>query len=76
MSSPIKYDCESLSWRDTDWLMLYETVSLQSEEQRVMSGLNSDGSDRSEYNYDRMPRNWFKSACIEKASEVFTNRKS
>jgi len=76
ITSPIKYDCESLSWRDTDWLMLFETASLQSDEQHLMSGLNSDGSGRSEYNYDRIPQNWFESTCLEKASEVFTNRKS
>jgi len=73
--SPMKYECGSLSLRDIDWLMLYETASLQSDEQHVNSGLNSDSSDRSEYTYNRMPQNWFKSSCFEKASEVFTNRK-
>jgi len=57
ISSPINYDCESLSWRETDWLMMYETASLESDEQHVMSGLYSDGSDRSEYYYDRMQQN-------------------
>jgi len=75
ISSPIKYDCESLSWRDTDWLM-FEAASLQSDEQHVMCGLNSDGNDRSEYNYDRITRNWLRSTYLEEASEVFTNRYS
>lgn len=77
ISIPIQYDCESLSLSDTDWLMFYETASLQSDKQHVMSGLSglySDGSDRSEYNYDRMPQNWFESTCLEKGSELFTNR--
>jgi len=76
VSSPVQEDYDSLSWRDTDWFMLCGNGSSQSDEQLEMSGLNSDGSERSGYNYNRMPQNWFKSSCLEKASEMFTNRMS
>jgi len=74
ISNPAQNDYESLSWRDTDWLMLCGKGFSQSDEQVEMSIHNSDRSDKSEFNYDRMPQNWFKSRCLEKASEVFANR--
>jgi len=66
ISSYVQDDYENLSWRDTDWLMLCEKGSSQSDEQVEMSGLNSDGSERSEFNYDRMLQNGFESGCLER----------
>lgn len=74
LSSPAQEDYESLSWLDTDWLMLCGNDSSASDERTQMSGLNPDGCQKSEVNCDRMPQNWFLSSCVEKASEVFTNR--
>lgn len=65
ISSHVQDDYESLSWRDTDWLMLCEKGSSQSDEQFEMSGLNSDKSERSEFNYVRMPQNGFESRGFE-----------
>jgi len=73
ISSPVPDDYENISWFGTDWFMLDGKGSSQSNEQLVVT---SDASERSELNYDRMPQNWFLSSCVEKASEVFTNRKS
>jgi len=66
ISSHVQDDYESLSWRDTDWLMLCEKGSSQSDEQVEMSGLNSDRSEKSEFNYDRMPQNGFESRGVER----------
>jgi len=74
MLNPAQKDYERLSWRDTDWLMLCGKGFSQSDEQVEMSVLNSEGSERCEFNYNRMPQNWFKSRCLKKASEVFANR--
>jgi len=65
ISSHVQEDYESLSWRDTDWLMLCEKGSSQSDEQFEMSGLNSDKSERSEFNYDRMPQNGSEARSLE-----------
>jgi len=46
----------------------------QSDEQIGTSASKSERSDSSEFNYDRLPQNWFLSSCLEKASEVFTKR--
>jgi len=68
----VQHDWEHLSWLDTDLLMLCGKDSSQSDEQLGTSDLHSDESD-SEFNYDRVPQNWFLSSCQEKASEVFMN---
>jgi len=74
LSSPIQEEHENL-WCDTDWLMLGTDSSLSDERQR-MSEPNSDGHERKDFNCVRMPQNWFLSSCLEKATEVFTNRMS
>jgi len=74
LSSPAQEDYESLSFLDTDWLMLCGNDSSASDERTLMSGLTPDGCQKSEFNCDRMPQNWFLSSCVEKASEMFTNR--
>merc|ERR1719285_135317 len=74
LSSPAKEDYESLSWLDTDWLLLCGNDSSASDERSQISGVNLDGCQKSEI-CDRMPQNWFLSSCVEKASEVFTNRR-
>jgi len=72
--TPAQEDYDSFSWHDTDWLILSGKGFSQSDEKVAMSVLNPKGSVRSEFNYARMPQNWFKSRCLEKASEVFANR--
>jgi len=69
----VQHAWDGLSWLDTDLLMLCENSSSQSDEQLGTSGLHSDESEKSEFNYDRMPQNWFLSSCLEKATEVFMN---
>jgi len=71
LSSPLQDDYESLSWLDTDWLMLCANDSSDGD---GLTQMSPDGCMKSELHCDPMPQNWFLSSCVEKASEVFKKR--
>jgi len=74
IGSPVHDEYDGLCSPDTNSLMQCLKEPEQSDEQMVASGLKSEASDSSEFNYDRLPQNWFLSSCLEKATEVFTRR--
>jgi len=65
---------ERLCSPDTNSIIFSGKEPDQSDEQIGTSASKSEVSDSSEFNYDRLPHNWFYSSCLEKASEVFTKR--
>lgn len=74
IGSPVDEEYESFCSLDTDPLMPREKDSTKSDGDIGTSGSNTNESDSSEFNYDRMPHNWFLTSCLEKASEVFTKK--